>query len=79
MRKDMAKVVTEAPRRGHANPSSKWGRLSGQQLLGCQHSHVQVVRGTLTQLRMCANVDSDGRIHDDNPTAPSAAEHRCAA
>ena len=24
MRKDMAKVVTEAPRRGHANPSSKW-------------------------------------------------------
>lgn len=26
MRKDMAKVVTEAPRRGHANPSSKWGR-----------------------------------------------------
>ena len=26
MRKDMAKVVTEAPRRGQANPSSKWGR-----------------------------------------------------
>src|SRR5260370_26467608 len=26
MRKDMAKVVTEAPRRGHGNPSSKWGR-----------------------------------------------------
>jgi hypothetical protein len=26
MRKDMAKVVTEAPRRGHANRSSKWGR-----------------------------------------------------
>ena len=26
MREDMAKVVTEAPRRGHANPSSKWGR-----------------------------------------------------
>ena len=26
MRKDMAKVVTEAPRRGHANCSSKWGR-----------------------------------------------------
>jgi hypothetical protein len=26
MRKDTAKVVTEAPRRGHANPSSKWGR-----------------------------------------------------
>lgn len=26
MRKDMAKVVTEAPRRGHANPSRKWGR-----------------------------------------------------
>lgn len=26
MRKDMAKVVTERPRRGHSNPSSKWGR-----------------------------------------------------
>lgn len=26
MRSDMAKVVTEAPRRGHANPSNKWGR-----------------------------------------------------
>ena len=26
MRKDMAKVVTEAPRRGHANSSKKWGR-----------------------------------------------------
>jgi hypothetical protein len=26
MRKDMAKVVTEAPRRGHANRSTKWGR-----------------------------------------------------
>jgi hypothetical protein len=26
MRKDMAKVVTEGPRRGHANRSSKWGR-----------------------------------------------------
>jgi hypothetical protein len=26
MRKDMAKVVTEAPRRGHSNRSSKWGR-----------------------------------------------------
>ena len=26
MRKDMAKVVTEAPRRGHGNSSHKWGR-----------------------------------------------------
>lgn len=26
MRKDMAKVVTGSPRRGHASPSSKWGR-----------------------------------------------------
>ena len=26
MRKDMAKVVTESPRRGHSNPSCKWGR-----------------------------------------------------
>lgn len=26
MRRDMAKVVTEAPRGGHANPSRKWGR-----------------------------------------------------
>lgn len=26
MRKDMAKVVIEAPRRGHASPSRKWGR-----------------------------------------------------
>ena len=26
MRSDMAKVVTEAPRRGHANSSKKWGR-----------------------------------------------------
>jgi hypothetical protein len=26
MRKDMAKVVTESPRRGHSNRSSKWGR-----------------------------------------------------
>jgi hypothetical protein len=26
MRSDMAKVVTEAPRHGHANPSRKWGR-----------------------------------------------------
>jgi hypothetical protein len=26
MRSDMAKVVTEAPRRGHGNPSRKWGR-----------------------------------------------------
>lgn len=26
MRKDMAKVVTEAPRRGHSNRSSKWER-----------------------------------------------------
>ncbi|HEY3886143.1 MAG TPA: hypothetical protein VGL62_13085 [Vicinamibacterales bacterium] len=26
MRKDMAEVVTEAPRRGHSNPSCKWGR-----------------------------------------------------
>ena len=26
MRKDMARVVTESPRRGHQNPSKKWGR-----------------------------------------------------
>ena len=26
MRNDMAKVVTERPRRGHGNPSKKWGR-----------------------------------------------------
>src|SRR2546430_14964904 len=26
MRDDMAKVVTESPRRGHGNPSKKWGR-----------------------------------------------------
>ena len=26
MRRDMAKVVTEAPRRGHGNPRKKWGR-----------------------------------------------------
>ena len=26
MRNDMAKVVTEAPRRGHGNSSNKWGR-----------------------------------------------------
>ena len=26
MRSDMAKVVTERPRRGHTNPSKKWGR-----------------------------------------------------
>ena len=26
MRKDMANVVTEAPRGGHSNPSKKWGR-----------------------------------------------------
>jgi hypothetical protein len=26
MRYDMAKVVTERPRRGHGNPSKKWGR-----------------------------------------------------
>lgn len=26
MRKDMAKVVTAAPRRGHADPSRKWAR-----------------------------------------------------
>ena len=26
MRRDMAKVVTEAPRSGHGNPSKKWGR-----------------------------------------------------
>ena len=26
MRRDLAKVVTEAPRRGHGNPSRKWGR-----------------------------------------------------
>ena len=26
MRNDMAKVVTEAPRRGHSNRSAKWGR-----------------------------------------------------
>ena len=29
MRSDMAKVVTERPRRGHANPSKKWGRRLG--------------------------------------------------
>jgi hypothetical protein len=26
MRNDMAKVVTERPRRGHGNPGKKWGR-----------------------------------------------------
>src|SRR6185295_14896834 len=26
MRHDMARVVTERPRRGHGNPSKKWGR-----------------------------------------------------
>jgi hypothetical protein len=26
MRDDMAKVVTERPRRGHGSPSKKWGR-----------------------------------------------------
>jgi hypothetical protein len=26
MRKDMARVVTESPRRGHQNPGKKWGR-----------------------------------------------------
>jgi hypothetical protein len=30
MRMDMAKVVTEAPRRGHRNPSKKWGRRLGK-------------------------------------------------
>lgn len=30
MRKDMAKVVTERPRRGHSNASSKWGRRLGK-------------------------------------------------
>ena len=30
MRMDMAKVVTEAPRRGHGNPSKKWGRRLGK-------------------------------------------------
>lgn len=30
MRSDMAKVVTEAPRRGHRNPSKKWGRRLGK-------------------------------------------------
>jgi hypothetical protein len=31
MRNDMAKVVTEAPRRGHSNLSRKWGRRLGKQ------------------------------------------------
>ena len=30
MRRDMSKVVTEAPRRGHENPSRKWGRRLGK-------------------------------------------------
>ena len=30
MRIDMAKVVTERPRRGHGNPSKKWGRRLGR-------------------------------------------------
>ena len=30
MRHDMAKVVTEPPRRGHAAPSTKWGRRLGK-------------------------------------------------
>ena len=30
MRIDMAKVVTERPRRGHGNPSKKWGRRLGK-------------------------------------------------
>jgi hypothetical protein len=30
MRSDMAKVVTERPRRGHGNPSKKWGRRLGK-------------------------------------------------
>lgn len=30
MRNDMAKVVTERPRRGHGNPSRKWGRRLGK-------------------------------------------------
>jgi hypothetical protein len=30
MRNDMAKVVTERPRRGHGNPSRKWGRRLGR-------------------------------------------------
>jgi hypothetical protein len=30
MRNDMAKVVTERPRSGHANPSRKWGRRLGK-------------------------------------------------
>ena len=30
MRIDMAKVVTEKPRRGHGNPSKKWGRRLGK-------------------------------------------------
>lgn len=30
MRSDMAKVVTERPRRGHGNPGKKWGRRLGK-------------------------------------------------
>jgi hypothetical protein len=30
MRDDMAKVVTERPRRGHGDPSKKWGRRLNQ-------------------------------------------------
>src|SRR2546426_9322466 len=30
MRDDMAKVVTERPRRGHSDPSKKWGRRLNQ-------------------------------------------------
>src|SRR6516164_10536743 len=30
MRSDMASVVTERPRRGHTNPSKKWGRRLGK-------------------------------------------------
>ena len=34
MRKDMAKVVTETPRRGHGNSSHKWGRPLGKDEYG---------------------------------------------
>jgi hypothetical protein len=36
MRHDMARVVTERPRRGHGNPSKKWGRRLRQDEFGAE-------------------------------------------
>ena len=67
MRRDMAKVVTEAPRRGHANPSRKWGRrLRKDEYELDDHGPTRVSSARRRQYTNWKDFSDDGPRNPDN-------------